>query len=155
MNEMSPTRTLLTYRRLGGFTLVEALLTIVILGILTSAALPSFTSFIAGQRIKTASYDIMAMLTLARSEAIKRNSNVTVDVVNGFFTMTAADGTVIRKQEVPTGVTMTGGSTVVYNGGGRLNSSFSALTLSNSGTSSARCITLDLSGRPNSKLGGC
>lgn len=144
-------------RRAGasGFTMIELLMTVAILGILSVAAIPSFRTFIAEQRIKTASFDLISMLTMARSEAIKRGANVTIAMSSSFFTVTSPDGTILLKQEVPAGVTFTGGSTVIYNSSGRLSAAFTPLQLSSTASTSVRCISIDLSGRPNSKKAAC
>ncbi|MNG12822.1 Type II transport protein GspH [compost metagenome] len=46
-------------------------------------AVPSFRGFIANQQVKTVSYDLLSALNYARSEAIKRNANVTLAAVGG------------------------------------------------------------------------
>src|SRR5438270_13741674 len=63
-----------------GFTLVELMITLTIAGILTGLALPSFRDFIRTQRLKSASFDLVAGLTYDRSEALKRNFNIDVAV---------------------------------------------------------------------------
>ena len=82
-------------RRAHGFTLVELMTTILILTILTTLALPSFREFIANQRIRNASFQLMASLTLARSQAITQNGSVDLkkagDNWNAGWTVT--DGT--------------------------------------------------------------
>ena len=138
-----------------GFTMIELMMAIIILGILSTAAIPSFRSLIAEQRIKTASFDLISMLSMARSEAIKRGANVSIAASSSFFTVTAPDGTVLLKQEMPAGITFTGGSAVVYNSSGRLNTAFTPVQLSSAASTSMRCISIDLSGRPNSKKAAC
>jgi type IV fimbrial biogenesis protein FimT len=80
-----------------GFTIIELMTTLVILGILIMVAIPSFNDLVVGTRIKGAASDIYAALTFARSEAIKRNTNVTVGPltlggqwVNGWQVMAGA-----------------------------------------------------------------
>src|SRR5438094_5676454 len=67
-----------TLKRRSRFTIIELMTTMVILGILITIAIPSFNDLIVSTRVKGAASDIYAALTLARSEAIKRNLNVTV-----------------------------------------------------------------------------
>ena len=50
-----------------GFTMIELLITLTITGILAATAIPSYNSMVAGQRIKTASFDLMSALILTRS----------------------------------------------------------------------------------------
>lgn len=98
-------------RRKNGFTLTELLIVIVIAGVLASVAVPSYSAFVAGQRIKSASFDMLVMLTLLRSEAIKRGVRVTSAPTNSDWsygwTITAADGTVLSQQSRLPGITVT------------------------------------------------
>ena len=64
--------------RLRGFTLVEMLVVMAISAILIAAAVPSFQSLIASTRASSASGTLLSNLEFARSEAIRRNQNVTV-----------------------------------------------------------------------------
>lgn len=64
--------------RVRGFTMIELMVTIGILAILTMVAIPSFTSVLINYRLTSISNTFLASAQLARSEAIKRNSRVTM-----------------------------------------------------------------------------
>ena len=64
--------------RSRGFTLVEMLVVMAISAILIAAAVPSFQALIASTRASSASGTLLSNLEYARSEAIRRNQNVTV-----------------------------------------------------------------------------
>lgn len=153
-------------RRPAGFTLLELLVTITIIGILSTIALPSFRGLMAGQRIKTASFDLVASLTLARSAAIKWNGNVTMTPVGSLWAngwnLTSPGGTTgdIKTQSAFTNVTITASAaSVVYNRSGRLTSTgnvtFQVSDADPHSTIQPRCITVGLTGQPTTKVGGC
>jgi len=148
--------------QISGFTLIELLVTLSIIGILSVLALPSFSEFVGGQRVKTASFEVFSSLTYARSEAIKRNAEVAVTSASGGWqngwTVAVVNGSTLNQQTAFTGLTIAGpAGSITYNGSGRLKASVTPFTISSStGTSvSPRCISIDLSGRPNSKIGNC
>jgi prepilin-type N-terminal cleavage/methylation domain-containing protein len=60
-----------------GFTLIELMVAIAILGILVTLAAPSFNAFIDKYRVKRAADTVSAFLINAKSEAVKRNQPVT------------------------------------------------------------------------------
>ncbi len=62
----------------SGFTLVELMITVSIVGILASFAIPSFNEMIANNRLSALSNDLITDLYTARSEAIKKNIPVTI-----------------------------------------------------------------------------
>jgi type IV fimbrial biogenesis protein FimT len=156
------------YRKSRGFTLAELMVTIVIAGVFAAIAVPSYRSFVARQRIRTASFDIMAMLTFARSEAIKRNTSVDVNPSSGNWkngwTITVG-GTTLSQQSALSGLTVScksGGAvvtpcpTITYNNNGR-TSGTTSIELSSTSTDSSgtRCISTSLSGLPRSKKASC
>ena len=142
-----------------GFTLIEAMIVVAIAAVLTMVALPNFTQFIRDQRIKSASFEIFSTLTLARSEAVLRNTSITITPTGG--TTNWANGwevtagtEVIRKQDPFSSITMTGPTSIVYTGSGRVSGTAATVEMSASGATT-RCVSIDLSGRPVSKATAC
>ncbi|HZE90902.1 MAG TPA: GspH/FimT family pseudopilin [Rhizobacter sp.] len=63
-----------------GFTLIEAMVTVAVAGILASAAAPSFRGLIDTRRIDGAATQLAADLHFARSEAVSRNQPVRISI---------------------------------------------------------------------------
>ncbi|MFD0668534.1 GspH/FimT family pseudopilin [Ramlibacter sp. MAHUQ-53] len=63
--------------RSGGFTMIELMVTLSILGIVVALVAPSFNDSLARTRLKSQASDVVNMLELTRSEALKRNSVTT------------------------------------------------------------------------------
>ena len=61
-----------------GFTVIELMLTIVVLGFLAALAVPSFNQMITRNNLAAASNDLVVALLTARSEAVKRECRVSV-----------------------------------------------------------------------------
>lgn len=64
-------------RNCRGFTLIELMVTVVVLAVLLGIAIPSFTDVTLGSKLRAQANDLVAGATLARGEAIKRNQSVT------------------------------------------------------------------------------
>ena len=67
---------MLTGSRQRGFTLVELMIGLAIVGILVMGALPSYTAWIQNTKIRNAAESVQNALQLARAEAIQRNTSV-------------------------------------------------------------------------------
>lgn len=113
-----------------GFTLIELMITITILAILLGVGVPSFLDASLSSRLSSIANDLVASVQLARSEAIKRNSNVTVCVSsngtdcgsgdwNQGWIVLASSEVLLRQYAIPTGY--------------RINSAVSALTFQSTG----------------------
>lgn len=60
-----------------GFTLLELMTAITVLGVLLGLAIPSFRDIIRNNRVTTQTNDLVSALNYARSEALKRSNPVT------------------------------------------------------------------------------
>lgn len=77
----------------SGFTLVELLITIVIVGVLLAVGIPSLKTFMKGNQLVASTNELVSAFNVARSEAIKRNASVTVcESTNGTTCTSAATG---------------------------------------------------------------
>jgi Tfp pilus assembly protein FimT len=64
-------------------TLIEFLIAILLISIVAAIAVPYFRSFIVNYRIAANAENLYSVLQYARTEAVKRNSNVYVSFVTG------------------------------------------------------------------------
>lgn len=144
-----------------GFTITEVMVTLAVLAILVFLATPSFREIVLTQGVKTASFDVLSGLVLARSEAITRNTTVTIVPSGGDWsegwTISDSSGDVVRRQERTPRVIIVGPERVTYNSAGRVTTGRTSISLMANGgrTAHARCISIDLSGRPVQKQGNC
>jgi type IV fimbrial biogenesis protein FimT len=144
-----------------GFTITETMVTLAVLVILIGLATPSFREIILSQGVKTASFDVFSGLVLARSEAVTRNTTVTIAPSGGNWsegwTISDSSGEVVKRQDRMPQVIISGPGSVTYNGAGRVTTGGTSISLMANGGRAphARCIRIDLSGRPVQKQESC
>ena len=143
----------------SGFTLAELLVTVAVASILLTIAASSFTKMTSGQRMRSAATDLYLALTKARNEALKLNTNVTLQAVNagqwqdGWYISdpNTAITTKLLEHGAVKGLAISG-STVTFRPSGRvLGASAPAFAVTASGSDTQICVSADLSGRPYQK----
>ncbi|WP_407935878.1 GspH/FimT family pseudopilin [Cupriavidus necator] len=146
-----------------GFTLVELLCALSVLAILAVAAAPSFSSLVAGQRVRGASLDLASALVLARSEAVKRNATVSLGATGAAWTAgwaVTAGAETIRTFGPYSGLTITPSAAggLALGNDGRLTGAAMTFEFAPSGDTSASsrvCVQVSETGRVASATGAC
>ena len=71
-------------QREWGFTLMEVMIVVVVLGIMAAIAIPSFMSLLPGMRLNGAARQVMGDLMAARMKAVKLNQDTKVFFDNSY-----------------------------------------------------------------------
>ena len=143
-----------------GFTMIEMLVTLIIVGILAGLAAPAFTSFIAGQNIRAASSMLQSSLLFARSEALKRNADVIVSPVggqwaSGWTVAVSATAEALSNNNKVSHAVVAGPASITYNNAGRISSGGATFKFSSTQSGDIRCLNIGLSGMPTITTSGC
>ena len=151
-----------------GFTLVELMVVVAVLGILAVFAVPSMAAMINNGRLQSSSGELVAVMQLARSEAVRRNSRMVACAATSGTTCVAtasrlvvywqdpanvATRELVREVALPTSVQVTGPATGVEFRSSGLIDDPEELTVTNS--AGTRCVTVMISGVVNEKNGAC
>lgn len=152
-------------RASNGFTLMELLVTLAIAGVLATVAVPNMSGFLASMRAKDVSFELVSDLTIARSEALKRNTEVTLKAksgawVNGWQVLDGAT-VLVEHAALPANTSIVHSDADVeikFNATGNVtgaagNQTF-AITSTTSGVS-PRCIRMTPTGAARAKPGAC
>lgn len=120
---------LMSDKRASGFTLVEMIIAIAIFALLILAALPEVRTWVQNTQIRTAAEGILNGLQLVRTEAVRRNTNMELEMigVSGWNAKVASTGQIIQSRPSGEGsgsavlvIKPDGATKATFNGLGRL-----------------------------------
>ena len=151
----------------SGFTIVELMVTLAVAAILIGFALPAFTDFVRQRTLTSEVNDFVLALTYARSEAVRRGQNVSVQSLGGDsgsewgdgYQVVDVDGNVLRTFAPVADATTfdaTGALnnvfTITFSGRGMVTpqpAGPGAVKLCRDGTTPGRVVNVGVVGRPD------
>ncbi|MDQ7989469.1 MAG: GspH/FimT family pseudopilin [Candidatus Dactylopiibacterium sp.] len=163
-------------KRSRGFSLIELMVTLAVLGFILAMGIPSFSTYITNSRVRSVTSEMRDGLQQARMEAIRRNGTVsfcvTADTGTGWSVRTGADcsaGTVLSSRPSSTSearsVTLNPTSlSVAFGSDGRIRTSSgaagsgTALTTLEAGWSSScsgDCVNMRVEISPGGMIRSC
>lgn len=165
-------------KRTSGFTLIEVITALALLSIVMAIAIPSMRSLINNEKMKSATFDFVATVMFARSEAVKfggastasisivapsnnLNSGWCVVFTSSSTCSTSSPGADVMRIGVPirnvTYQWSTAAGVISFSRTGRLSSTapVKIQVNDNDGSAQSRCITIDSSGNATTKTGTC
>ena len=143
-----------TMRKDTGFTLMELMVVIGIVGILSGIAIPGYIKWLPGHRVGSAAQAVMSSLEFARINAIKTNADVTLnfDWANGRVTVVDSGANTLRTRQMPSDVDLRDdpveplGTPVTFNGHGFSTSAGRVIVENTKNDTLRRRINLTLGG---------
>jgi type IV fimbrial biogenesis protein FimT len=150
-------------RRERGFTLTEALVVLSIAAVLIAIGAPNLSHLIGSINARSATFDLIGDLAFARSEAIKRNANVTVEPVAGNWSqgwrVTVGAATLREHNALPTALSVAStAANLQFRPNGRVGADTatgSATWAITSTNATPRCVVITPTGAARSKVGAC
>lgn len=148
-----------------GFSLVELMVAIAVLGVLSAIAIPSFNEVIISNKLRSYANNFVASAHLARSEAIKNNAEVRLCASNNGTSCTGnwqngwivikLDNTVIERQQATSDgylITEAGGTNTLNFQSTGIGSTQAALTICRAtpyAGSQKRVVRISATGKPS------
>lgn len=78
MTKDTANTTIINMKKVQGFTLIEVLLVVALIGIIAAIGLPAFSEISANNRLMTSANNFIGSFHRARSEALKRSTEITL-----------------------------------------------------------------------------
>jgi type IV fimbrial biogenesis protein FimT len=153
-----------------GFTIIELMITVLLLGVMLTIAVPSFSAIFKQNRLAAQTNTILSSLNYARGETINQNTNVVLAPITAGTNWsagwtTSVNGTVLRNFEGFENAALTSSqATISYRANGTIlppplpatNITLTVIpTDCPTGNSDIRVITIALSGQATSATGVC
>ncbi len=160
--------------RSRGFTLIEFAITLGIVAILVSMAIPSFGAMMANSHVRSTSSELTAAFATARAEALRTRTAVTICARennkcatgnnsnawnNGWIVFVDIDGNgsvngseriITESIALPSGIDITGNAQFIFRSSGTASTQ-GTITIRKSGASSGRDLSITSGGRAMSK----
>lgn len=133
-------------QRNRGFTLIELIVTIAVLGVITAMAVPAMGNILAKQQLNSTTREFIKTLTTAKTQAVLLRKEITVQLNS-----TVTDTQYIYNWQPSTGNTLTAPAsipTIIFTADGTLKSSNSggfsstSFTICNASANKSKTITL-------------
>jgi type IV fimbrial biogenesis protein FimT len=148
--------------RARGFTLLELMIALFLLAILATLAAVNFGSITGALRVRAAALDLSSDLAYARSEAVKRNADVTLARIGGEWAtgwaITASGGAVTlrTRNALPSGLsTSSTTGTFVFDNAGRVGGTGNVTLCPSAPGLQGRRISIDTVGLARSEKLSC
>lgn len=168
-------------RRADGFTLLETIVVIAIMGILMAIGVPGIKTLLNNQKMKSATFDLVTTAMLARSEAIKwggaNSASIRIAAPSNNFSkgwcilfsgdvaITCPDMTASPTPAVPDGVMQiikptagvgyafgTAAGAIVFTRTGRLAAPVKLVVTDDDSSANSRCVTFDTNGNASVRV---
>jgi type IV fimbrial biogenesis protein FimT len=135
--------------RVRGFTIIELMTVLVIVGVLAVIAIPSFNDLMARRRLEGVTTDLSTDLQFARTSAVTQRGTTTVRTQGSGtqYLVTTAQGA--KTVNLPADVTVTDGVTVTFDQFRGASDAAYTLSLASSRTSGTVNVVVNAMGRVN------
>ncbi len=130
----------------SGFTLVELMVIVAILGIFAGIAVPSFTDLVRRNRLQSASEEFYGLLQYARTEAVSRGRSITVTQKDGTWLVKTKDK-VLRQQRFTAIDLQVSRDTLTFRQNGTADAALTIAVCAQSTPALVRTLSVENSGR--------
>jgi len=129
----------------SGFSLMELMIVVAVMGIVSAIAAPNYIDYMANERLKGAARMVMSDLMLARAKAVTQNINVTVAFTSNYSYTITGDATARDIRNDYYDVTFSASANPIFYPRGTTGGT--TVTLTSARTGASKCVMAASTGR--------